>query len=176
MSLHPFRFILLVTVLLGIATGIYLLVSRPENTQAPLVNTSSTPTPTTSTVNFQFPETIASEYVSTVDWPPQVQTLNEPFTCTEAGVEFDRAGKTEKHIVNGRTYCVTTVSEGAAGSIYTQYAYAFEKNSQTVIFVFTLRFPQCVNYDEPEQRACKNDQAVFDLDNKVDTIVKSITD
>ena len=52
--------------------------------------------PTNNGITFQYPETLLTTYINTQDWPPQIQVLNEPFNCTEAGGRNRRAGKTEK--------------------------------------------------------------------------------
>ena len=77
-------------------------------------------------------------------------------------------------MVDNRTYCVTKVSEGAAGSIYTQYAYAFPKNSKVVILTFSLRFPQCGNYSEPEKNECEGERETFDVDSIIDRIAQTL--
>jgi len=156
MSSHPFRFILLVFIFLGLATGIYLLV--PRTVSEPVL----------------LDPTLSTNYVKTVEWPPQMQQLDKPFTCIEAGSEIQSAGKTESRIINGRMYCVTTLTEGAAGTIYTQYVYAFAREEKTVILNFSLKRPQCANYDEPEKSACENEQNTFDVDNMVDAMVQSL--
>lgn len=125
-------------------------------------------------ITFQYPETLLTTYIHTQDWPPQVQVLNEPYPCTEAGEETARAGKTEKRLVDNREYCRTSIVEGAAGSIYTQYAYAFPKDNKTVIFTFTTRATQCGNYDEVERKACEGERETFDLDSIVDRMARSI--
>lgn len=133
-------------------------------------------------ITFQYPKTLLTEYIQTVDWPPQVQVLNQPFSCTEAGSETARAGQTIKRMVDDRTYCVTKESEGAAGSIYMNYAYAFplysagstQADRKTIIFTFSLRAPQCANYDEPQRKACESERETFDLDSVVDRMAKSI--
>lgn len=133
-------------------------------------------------VSFQYPESLGDKYTGTVDWPPLIQILNEPFTCTEAGSEIGRAGKTEKRLVDNRFYCLTKITEGAAGSVYTQHAYAFPVNStgfsqgggQTAIFTFSTRRVQCDNYDEPEKTECKNLQTAFDLDGVIDRVAQTL--
>ena len=139
-------------------------------------------TTTENGITFQYPETLLTTYINTQDWPPQVQVLNEPYTCTEAGSETARAGKTEKRLVDNREYCRTSIVEGAAGSIYTQYAYAFPLHStgstqadrKTGIFTFTTRATQCGNYDEAERKACEDERETFDLDSVVDRMARSI--
>ena len=131
-------------------------------------------TATSNGITFQYPETLLTTYINTQDWPPQVQVLNEPFTCTEAGEETARAGQTMKRMVDDRTYCVTKESEGAAGSVYTNYAYAFPSTDKTIIFTFSLRAVQCANYDDPQKTACENERSAFDLDSTVDRMARSI--
>ncbi len=105
-----------------------------------------------------------TDYVSPVDWPPLVRALEgESYSCTPAGNEIDRAGKTESIEMGGEEYCVTTVSEGAAGSIYKQYAYIKDVRGIPVAATFSFRFVQCVNYDEPNQSACLAEQESFNI-------------
>ena len=116
-------------------------------------------------VSFLYPETLQTTYISTVDWPPQVLTNEESFTCTEAGSTAERAGGTMRTVIDDNEYCVTKVSEGAAGSTYTSYAYARSMTSGgTTIMTFSLRMPQCGNYDDPEQSVCMSEQATFSID------------
>ncbi len=105
---------------------------------------------------------LTTKYINAVDWPPQVQVVAGPFSCTEPKV------------IAGRTYCVTKVSEGAAGSTYTQYAYALALGGQVKTFTFTLRFSQCANYDEPQKSECEAERASFDPDQWIDKIVENL--
>lgn len=125
-------------------------------------------------LSFQYPEKLSTKYIDVVDWPPQIQVLNKPFTCTETGSEIAPAGKTEKRMVGSNAYCLTQESEGAAGSTYTQYAYAFSRDSQTIIFTFTLRAVQCANYDDPQKTACENERSAFNPDIIADQMASSI--
>lgn len=126
-------------------------------------------------VSFQYPATLATKYISLVDWPPKVQVVSDSLTCTQAGSETARAGKTVQKIIDGNTYCVTTSSEGAAGSVYTQYAYAFSQANKTVILTFSLRFVQCVNYDQPKQQECQAERDAFTPDIILDQIAQTVT-
>lgn len=128
-----------------------------------------------STSSLQYPVEFSSSYIEATDWPPRVQVLNEVFTCTAGGeTEAMPAGMTRERSIRGNSYCVTKVTEGAAGSLYTQYAYAFGKGDQTVILTFGLRFPQCGNYSEQQQSACAFEQAALDVDGIVDRMAQSL--
>lgn len=125
--------------------------------------------------SYSYPADLGTKYINPVDWPPVLNISPEPFSCLEAGRETDRAGVTSKETsVNGDIYCVTKKSEGAAGSVYTSYAYTFSKDNQTFIFTFTLRAPQCMNYDEPKQSECTKEEADFDMINTMDIIQRSL--
>ncbi len=126
-------------------------------------------------VSFRYPETFGTTYIHPVDWPPRVAIVSEPFRCTEAGSAIDRAGKTSERVVNGRTYCVTEKTEGAAGSIYTLYAFAAPADGKTVVYTFSTRAVQCANYDNPQQAACLQERERFAVDAIVDSIVRGAT-
>jgi hypothetical protein len=125
-------------------------------------------------ITFQYPEKLPTIYMDLQDWPPQVQIINEPFGCLEAGSTIERAGRTEIRVINGHTYCVTQLTQGAAGSTYNQYAYAKAFNDQTVIFTFTTREPQCMNYEDPKQTECLNERNSFSIDNFIDEIISTL--
>lgn len=119
-------------------------------------------------LTFNFPETIVTSYIDAVDWPPQIRTEEEAYDCVDAGEEIARAGKTEERVVGDRTYCVTTIAEGAAGSVYRQYAYSFSFEDKMYFVTFSLRFSQCGNYEEDEKLMCEKEQATFYVDNLID--------
>lgn len=114
------------------------------------------------------------KYIFPVDWPPQSEVIDEPFSCLAAGEETARAGRTEPRTIAGRQFCVTRVTEGAAGSIYTMYAYAFPREGGTEILTFSVRFSQCGNYGEPQKTECETERATFDVDRLVDNFVQSV--
>lgn len=122
-------------------------------------------------LEFDFPEKLPTTYIKLLDWPPQVEELNTKFSCLDAGAATERAGRTELRTVAGRPFCVTEVVQGAAGTIYSQYAYAFEHDDGTVVLTFSTRAPQCGNYPEPEQIQCAEERARFSLDKFIGKIV-----
>lgn len=144
------------------------------NPSATTQNTTSnwkTFTDNTNSVTFRYPENIGATYISTVDWPPKAQFTHGLFTCVETGQETARTGQTAKKTINGWNYCVTKITEGAAGSTYTQYSYTTDINSNILIFTFSLRYPQCANYDYPQKTACENEENTFNIDNLVHQII-----
>jgi hypothetical protein len=119
------------------------------------------------------PVKFETDYIGTADWPPQINLINKSFECVEAGSESGRAGKSERRVINGKEYCVTEVKEGAAGSMYTQYAYAREEDGKTLVLTFSLRMPQCGNYQDPEKSWCELEVDIFNPDEVVDRILDS---
>jgi hypothetical protein len=137
-------------------------------------NPLKTFTDSASGISFSYPEKLSVQYISPVDWPPKVQLINEFFACHPAGNEISTAGITEKISVAGREYCRTKETEGAAGSTFTKYSYAFSDNDNTIILTFTLRFTQCDNFSGPAAVACKSERANFGIDGIVDKIAQSV--
>lgn len=125
-------------------------------------------------VSFQYPHTLGTTYIEPIDWPPKAQVVKEKFTCTTAGSETEQAGKTQPLTINGHNYCVTKFTQGAAGSLYSLYAYGFEKDGKTVILSFGLRFPQCDNYEGDKKAACKAEENSFDVNGMVDTMASTV--
>lgn len=126
-------------------------------------------------ITFKYPTDFKTTYIHPQDWPPKIAFIEEHYTCTQAGTETARTGETKQRVINGNTYCVTKVTEGAAGSIYTQYAYAFEKSGKTAIFTFSTRASQCANYPDAQKAECATERAQFDegavLDQVAETVV-----
>lgn len=112
-------------------------------------------------VQFQYPEDFGSEFAVPYTWPPKV-TINEGiFSCA-----------TEVHLVENRAYCVSTQKDGSAGNVYTTYNYLSNHESENIMISveFTVRFPQCGNYSDPQRTLCENSQKNLDLDGLVDKI------
>ncbi|MCE9643860.1 hypothetical protein K8Q93_01275 [Candidatus Parcubacteria bacterium] len=126
-------------------------------------------------ISFRYPAQLGTTYISATDWPPAVAITSAPFSCIEAGSEGARAGITERRFVDSREYCVTRVTEGAAGSIYTQYTYASPRRAGAATFTFTTRATQCANYDEPHKSACTAERQSFDMDGVVDRMAQSLS-
>lgn len=126
------------------------------------------------TATFRYPEKLDTHYIEAVGWPPKISLQNTPVSCTEAGDLSQPGGKTAAKVINSHTYCVTERREGAAGSIYSLFAYAFPENNTTAILTFSWRSPQCGNYPEPEQQACQTEEQNFSSDIFIDEIAQTV--
>ena len=127
-------------------------------------------------LQFSYPEELGTQYVHAQEWPPLVEQVVNVFSCEEGDITAaDGPLKSASlHEIEGKAYCVTLFSEGAAGSTYTTYEYSTQQEERVVRIVFTLRTPQCVNYDEPERTACTAEQRAFNIDELVHQIAASI--
>lgn len=127
-------------------------------------------------IRFSYPSPLPTKFVSAQNWPPVVEVMVSAFSCTEGDLVAENGS--QKHLlrrqIGGHTYCVATSAEGAAGSTYTSYEYSTAQGASVARAVFTLRTPQCLNYDEPERAACTAEQANFNTDALADRIVSSI--
>ncbi len=113
-----------------------------------------------------FDTALTTTYITNADsvWPPAVTFKDGILTCDEQGNQITENGKTTQKKIDNNDYCITAMSEGAAGSTYTTYTYVTPINNQLATTVFTLRFVQCENYDEPNRSACLTERANFSVD------------
>jgi len=127
-----------------------------------------------------------TEYIGSQDW--KVKIVNEEekypskFKITEGQIdckitssESDLLSRTVKRRIDGRIYCIESASEGAAGTIYTQYAYSAIKSGSLIMLSCVIRYPQCINYSEPYRTECANERETFDLDKIIGYIVKNLS-
>lgn len=155
--------------------GAYAATQRQmPGSPAPVVNSEWDTYADSLGTTFQYPKDFGTTYVEPVDWPPLVQFVDGPFSCVEAGDAEERAGRSERRVIDSRVYCVTEVIGAAAGSIYTQYAYATEKNGKVAILTFSTRKPQCANYESPQKEACEREQAQFSVDDITDRVMQTL--
>lgn len=138
-------------VLVLIVIGLSFLFIKPKATPSDWL----TFTDEAGVYTFRYPQDFGRPYVTPVDWPPQVNLL-------------------ENSSLNCNPYCITTTDEGAAGSTYRQYTYLTKHDGQVMRLVFTARLPQCLNYDQPKQSECQQDQAKFNPDVIIDQIIGSL--
>ena len=126
-------------------------------------------------ISYQYPESLGTDYVSAVEWPPLVEKVVNEYSCSTGAAAVDGpATEISERVISGRTYCVSVSSEGAAGSTYRTYEYSADLGDMVVRAQFTLRYPQCANYDEPQQAACREGQESVDPDQLADGIVSTI--
>ncbi len=126
-------------------------------------------------ITFQYPKELLAKYISVVEWPPIVKIETGTFSCKTTPQEVSSMSDiTSQRVVDDRIYCVNVKHEGAAGSVYSSYTYTTARNGQLVEVSFTLRYPNCDNYDEEQNKDCAGERETFDLDATIDRIVYTI--
>ncbi len=127
-------------------------------------------------VTFLYPENLSTSYISPQGWPPELLIIDDAgFSCEEGGLGIDgRPGMTVQKQINNIIYCINSVSEGADGTFYTNYTYTFIKDLKLVKLSFTLAYPQCENYNDPQKTECEEEYQIFDLDTLINHVAESI--
>ena len=122
--------------------------------------------PTVQGLTFAYPEHPDGAYLSFASWPPRVEEIDSYVCSEDLGSRLsDGYGSpvgAGERIIGGRTYCMTVWREGAAGSTFATYEFVSDRSDAVLRAVYTVRLPQCANYDEPEQAACRKEQEAFD--------------
>lgn len=126
-------------------------------------------------ISFPYPEKFTTSYTSLVNWPPKVSVSDMAYNCPVTDATSSLPDRTTERKVDNRTYCVTATSEGAAGSVFTDYTYSTLKDGKLINISFTLRYPQCYNYDDPQKSACEGERETFDLDSVIDKIAQNVS-
>lgn len=163
----------------------FVFIQKYRNPQKSSITPTLQPSPTvisqnpswqtfkddTQHVTFEYPQDLSTKYIHSQGWPPKIVVSSDTFSCKEGN---STSGTTISKTIGKTTYCITANSEGAAGTIYTDYAYSFSKNNALVTFTFTLGYPQCANYEDPQKTQCENERQTFDLDALISEIAQSV--
>jgi len=127
-----------------------------------------------------------TEYIGSQDWkvkivneeekyPPKFKITEGQIDCKITSSESGLLSGTAKRSIDGRIYCIESFSEGAAGTTYTQYSYSTIKSGSLITVSCVIRYPQCMNYSEPQRTECENEHETFDLDKIIVFIVKNMS-
>lgn len=127
-----------------------------------------------------------TEYIGSQNWkliivneeekyPPKFKITEGQIDCKKTSSESGSLSRTVKRKIDGRIYCIESSSEGAVGTIYTQYTYSTIKNGSLIMVICVIRYPQCINYSEPARTECANERETFDLDKIISYIVKNLS-
>jgi len=127
-----------------------------------------------------------TEYIGSQDWkviivneeekyPPKFKINEGQIDCKITSSESELLSEIAKRSIDGRIYCIESLSEGAAGTTYTQYIYSTIKSGSLITVSCVIRYPQCMNYSEPYKTECENEHETFDLDKIIGFIVKNMS-
>ncbi|MDD3301411.1 MAG: hypothetical protein PHR57_01390, partial [Patescibacteria group bacterium] len=145
--------------------GIKYLSTETENLSAGLPETFRADYISFS--NYNFNTFKAEEYPKLESW-----VENGEIECNETPLESSLPLRVNKKEINGQKYCVAASSEGAAGSVYTQYAYTTVIDGQVYSVIFLARYVNCSNYPDQKWQECEAERTSFNLDNLVDLEVR----
>lgn len=130
----------------------------------------------TDALSFKYPSSLGTKYISTQDWPPSITGISNFTTCSNvAGTDVVNSANITKTI-QGRQYCIKSLSEGAVGSIYTDYTYITKSNinNEFIAIHFVLRYLQCGNYSDAQRSECEQERHSFNLDAVIDQIAQTV--
>lgn len=165
-----------------IAIGVSLIILivlaifvPPSKLSIPADTSTATTTDQTDNSGARVVGQLPTKYITADNWPPQFSIVTDPFTCKAGTTGGDVGSTTIEKTINGHDYCVTTMTEGAAGSSYTTYTYLTSVQGNTLKTTFTLQYPQCANYDDPQKTECIAERSSFNIDSYVDTYITDAT-
>lgn len=119
---------------------------------------------------------LTTKYISSQNpWPPKVTITKGSFICKQTPVtepnKINLKGTTVNKIISEREYCITTTSEGAAGSTFTTYSYIAKIEQKLAKVSFILRATECMNYDDPKQTECLKEREIFNPEILVENLI-----
>lgn len=175
--------ILLIIFIVATSFGLYYWreLSLEKNRQLEELNDWSKNPPAFDLPDERLPD---AKYISSQDWKVEIYNKEDNLplgfeivagevSCEETPLESSFPERVEKKIINDKLYCIRAFSEGAAGSVYTEYDYATIVNNNLVVISFVARYPQCPNYPKPERTECEQERETFNLDLVVDKVLES---
>ncbi len=125
-------------------------------------------------ITYAYPETLPTKYYRLQDWlgTAKLELSAKSFSCMEGN---NVTGKTSSVTINGKGYCVTAASEGAAGTIYTTYTYAVPvMDGKVAALTFAIgHVTSCTVYAGTADEAACNKET-FDPNALADQIISSI--
>jgi hypothetical protein len=136
-------------------------------------------------IESSLPDSFKAEYISFQNYSlgifetseyPRLESWveNGEIECDETAPESSLPFRMAKKEMAGQKYCIGAFSEGAAGSVYTEYAYTTVIGDNVYLVQFIARYPNCSNYPETERGMCEQERESFDLDSLVDQEIKKV--
>jgi len=109
------------------------------------------------------------------EYPSGIKITEGQIGYKETSSESGLLSRIVKRSIEGRFYCIELVSDGAAGTIYTQYIYSTLKKDNLITVSCVIQYPQCMNYSEPHRTECVKECESFDLDRIISNIVENLS-
>lgn len=129
-------------------------------------------------IESNLPESFKANYISFQNYSSGIYPIevypkleswveNGQIECNETPQELSTQLRVSKREINDHKYCIGASSEGAAGSVYTQYAYTTVINDKVYMIKFVARYVNCSNYPEEKMIECSKEREQFNLDSLV---------
>ncbi len=136
-------------------------------------------------IESNLPDSFKANYISFQNYGSNIANIDEypkleswvedgEIECDETPPESSLPFRVSKKEINNQKYCISASSEGAAGSVYTQYAYTTVIGSNVYLINFVARYPNCDNYPEEENNECKIERESFNLDKLVNQEIQKM--
>lgn len=148
--------------------------SRPTPSQQYPTSNSQPTTTTNSSLPTALPQYIGAGFNS---WPPVITTSAQSYSCNNIGVAPNTEGNdvTAQRVINGKTYCIHTLSDGYAGGRGYTYTYTTSNGNGTKTTNFTLLYQSCGVWQgdgTTKYSECQTAQSTFNA--KLDTLIDSL--
>ena len=135
--------------------------------------------------NTNLPNSFKADYISFQDYNLKIFNIedynstefeikNNEIECKETDLSSSLPFSVAEREINNKKYCISASSEGAAGSVYTEYSYATVIENKVYSIKFIARYPQCDNYPEEESAKCKKEREFFNLNGLIDKEIELI--
>jgi preprotein translocase subunit YajC len=135
--------------------------------------------------NIDLPNGLRADYISFQNYSlgifniedynsTEFEIKDNEIECTETDLSLSLPFSISKREINNKKYCISASSEGAAGSVYTEYSYATVIENKVYSIKFIAHYPQCDNYPEEESAKCKKERESFNLNGLIDKEIELI--
>lgn len=123
------------------------------------------------------------DYTSLRDWQVSLidekealleRVLDGQLVCRETAVDDNPNYSVSRVASDKAQYCLEAASEGAAGSVYTEYSFYTLFSGDLIVIKFTAQYPQCYNYDDPEKTDCLAERESFSPQDIADEILATL--
>lgn len=122
---------------------------------------------------FSYPSEISTKYIQAYQWPPKVVTVDQTSFCDDVKNITEKM-KTEKRIIAGYDFCVTSVSKVLEDKIINLYAYSLNFENKSFILYFGTKHDNCEELKTDEKFFCESEVISFHPDLLVISILQTL--
>ncbi len=133
--------------------------------------------------DYLFPQTPNTKYLSLYNFSVKIEKLSDTMgkellnegelICEESDPLLSINSRTQLIKKEDNNYCLKSFSEGAAGSVYTEYELSYLKDENLYTLSYLAVFPQCYNYPEEQMLECQKERENFILEDYIINTLKA---